>query len=102
MGKNKVGIKEIAAELEIDLNEYYSILQDATGSRLFSFDDIMEGDDSAIESAAGEPLQTFPTRVARFWICCEPTRRAPSASAGKRSLMRLLACTSLIVTAAPI
>jgi len=46
--------KEIAGELEIDLSEYYSILQDAAGSRLFSFDDIMEGDDSAIETAAGE------------------------------------------------
>ena len=46
--------KEIAAELEIDLNAYYAILQDASGSRLFSFDDIMEGDDSAIELAAGE------------------------------------------------
>ncbi|MCB1669833.1 MAG: RNA polymerase sigma factor FliA [Pseudomonadales bacterium] len=46
--------KEIAAELEITLNEYYTILQDATGSRLFSYDDIMEGDDSAIETAAGE------------------------------------------------
>lgn len=46
--------KEIARELDIDLNAYYSILQDASGSRLFSFDDIMEGDDSAIELAAGE------------------------------------------------
>lgn len=46
--------QEIAKELEIDLNAYYAILQDASGSRLFSFDDIMEGDDSAIELAAGE------------------------------------------------
>ncbi len=46
--------KEIARELDIDLNSYYAILQDASGSRLFSFDDIMEGDDSAIELAAGE------------------------------------------------
>ena len=46
--------KEIAKEMEIDLNAYYAILQDASGSRLFSFDDIMEGDDSAIELAAGE------------------------------------------------
>lgn len=45
---------EIARELEIDLNAYYAILQDASGSRLFSYDDIMEGDDSAIELAAGE------------------------------------------------
>ncbi len=46
--------QEIARVLEIDLNAYYAILQDASGSRLFSFDDIMEGDDSAIETAAGE------------------------------------------------
>jgi len=46
--------QQIASELEIDLNAYYAILQDASGSRLFSFDDIMEGDDSAIELAAGE------------------------------------------------
>ncbi|HAS49697.1 MAG TPA: RNA polymerase sigma factor FliA [Gammaproteobacteria bacterium] len=46
--------QDIATELEIDLNAYYAILQDASGSRLFSFDDIMEGDDSAIELAAGE------------------------------------------------
>ncbi|MEQ8314707.1 MAG: RNA polymerase sigma factor FliA [Gammaproteobacteria bacterium] len=46
--------KEIARELDIDLDAYYAILQDASGSRLFSFDDIMEGDDSAIELAAGE------------------------------------------------
>ncbi|MDP6652759.1 MAG: RNA polymerase sigma factor FliA [Gammaproteobacteria bacterium] len=48
------GDQEIARELEIDLNAYYAILQDASGSRLFSFDDIMECDDSAIELAAGE------------------------------------------------
>jgi len=45
---------DVAKELDIDLNAYYAILQDASGSRLFSFDDIMEGDDSAIELAAGE------------------------------------------------
>lgn len=46
--------QDIAKELEIDLDAYYAILQDATGSRLFSFDDLMESDDSAIELAAGE------------------------------------------------
>ena len=46
--------QDIADEMEIDLNAYYAILQDASGSRLFSYDDIMEGDDSAIELAAGE------------------------------------------------
>ncbi|MCY4265615.1 MAG: RNA polymerase sigma factor FliA [Gammaproteobacteria bacterium] len=46
--------QEIAQELNIDLDAYYGILQDTTGSRLFSFDDIMDGDDSAIEMAAGD------------------------------------------------
>lgn len=64
---------EIAREMEIDLNSYYAILQDASGSRLFSFDDIMEGDDSAIELAAGElpgpcdglQRDTFKSHLAR-------------------------------------
>jgi RNA polymerase sigma factor for flagellar operon FliA len=47
-------VQDIAKEMDIDLDAYYAILQDASGSRLFSFDDVMEGDDSAIESAAGE------------------------------------------------
>jgi RNA polymerase sigma factor FliA len=46
--------QDIARELEISLDDYYCILQDASGSRLFSFEDIMDGDDSAIEMAAGE------------------------------------------------
>lgn len=46
--------KDIADEMSIDLKAYYTILQDASGSRLFSFDDVMEGDDSAIELAVGE------------------------------------------------
>ncbi len=50
---------EIASELSIDLNAYYTILQDASGSRLFSFDDLLESDDSAIEGAAGESPGPF-------------------------------------------
>ena len=65
--------KDIAQEMNIDLNAYYAILQDASGSRLFSFDDIMEGDDSAIELAAGElpgpcdglQRDTFKSHLAR-------------------------------------
>ncbi len=46
---------EVAEELGIDLETYYTILQDASGSRLFSFDDLTEGgDDSALEAASGE------------------------------------------------
>lgn len=47
-------VQDIAEEMEIDLNAYFAILQDASGSRLFSFDDVMEGDDSAIEVAVGD------------------------------------------------
>ncbi|HBN16377.1 RNA polymerase sigma factor FliA [Pseudohongiella sp. SYSU M77423] len=46
---------EIAAEMGVDLDTYYTILQDASGSRLFSFDDLTQGgDDSSIEVASGE------------------------------------------------
>lgn len=43
---------EVASELGIDLETYYTILQDASGSRLFSFDDITSTDDSAIDRVA--------------------------------------------------
>jgi RNA polymerase sigma factor for flagellar operon FliA len=46
--------QDVAAELDMSLEEYHTILQDASGSRLFSFDDMLEGDDSVIEKVAGE------------------------------------------------
>jgi RNA polymerase sigma factor for flagellar operon FliA len=46
--------QDVAAELEMTLEDYHAILQDASGSRLFSFDDMLEGDDSMIEKVAGE------------------------------------------------
>lgn len=45
---------DVAAELDMPLEEYHAILQDASGSRLFSFDDMLEGDDSAMERVAGD------------------------------------------------
>ena len=45
---------DVAEELGISLEEYHNILQDASGSRLYSFDDLLDGDDSAIEKVAGE------------------------------------------------
>ncbi len=42
--------KEIAAELKIDLDAYYRILQDATGTRLFSFDEISESADPVLDT----------------------------------------------------
>jgi RNA polymerase sigma factor for flagellar operon FliA len=47
--------QDVADELGIDLESYYAILQDASGSRLFSFDDLTgDGDDSSLESHSGE------------------------------------------------
>lgn len=46
---------EVAEELGIDLETYYTILQDASGSRLFSFEDLGgSGDDSVLDRMAGE------------------------------------------------
>jgi len=46
---------EVAEELGIDLDTYYTILQDSSGSRLFSFDDLTGGgDDSIMESASAQ------------------------------------------------
>ncbi len=44
--------REVAQELGVDLDEYYRILADTRGSRLFSFDDLME--DGAPEPAYGQ------------------------------------------------
>ncbi len=53
---------EVAAELELSLDEYYGILGDTLGSRLFSFDDLLQegehgefGEDAA--SAHPEPFR---------------------------------------------
>lgn len=46
---------EVAKELGIDLEAYHHILQDSSGSRLFSFDDLTENaGDSALESVNEE------------------------------------------------
>ncbi len=51
---------EVAAELGLSLDDYYGILSDTQGSRLFSFEDLQStGGDSAFEysdSAAEEPF----------------------------------------------
>jgi len=60
--------QDVAAELGIPLEEYHAILQDSSGSRLFSFDDMLEGDDSLIEKVAGEvpnPLEGLQNEVFR-------------------------------------
>ncbi len=60
--------QDVAAELGISLEDYHAILQDSSGSRLFSFDDMLEGDDSLIEKVAGEvpnPLEGLQSDLFR-------------------------------------
>ena len=45
---------EVAAELQMSLEDYYSILGDTLGSRLFSFDDLLQGgDEGGLEQNEG-------------------------------------------------
>lgn len=48
--------QEVADEMGIDIESYYAILQDASGSRLFSFDDLTDSgsDESITETVSGE------------------------------------------------
>ncbi|MGM0592956.1 MAG: RNA polymerase sigma factor FliA [Pseudomonadota bacterium] len=47
---------EIASEMAIGLEEYYHMLQDVSGTRIFSFDEIGHEDESALEMMpSGEP-----------------------------------------------
>lgn len=46
---------EVAAELEMSLEDYYAILGDTAGSKLFSFDDLLESGAAADVHAEGEP-----------------------------------------------
>jgi len=48
--------QEVADEMGIDLESYYAILQDASGSRLFSFDDLTDtgADESIPDAVNGE------------------------------------------------
>ncbi|WP_411860486.1 RNA polymerase sigma factor FliA [Halioxenophilus sp. WMMB6] len=54
--------QEVAAQLEVSLEEYHSILQDSTSTRLFSYEEAVAEDDSRIDqdtsiSACQSPYQ---------------------------------------------
>jgi len=48
---------EVAAELKLSLDEYYGILGDTMGSRLFSFDDLMEDGEHGLEESGSHELE---------------------------------------------
>lgn len=70
--------QEIAAELEMSLEDYYAILNDTAGSKLFSFDDLLESgaradahgdeepfgglEDQRFRAALVEAIDTLPER----------------------------------------
>lgn len=48
--------QEVAAELQLSLEDYYGILSDTLGSRLFSFDELLdEGEHSGVQADQAEP-----------------------------------------------
>lgn len=51
---------EIAAELQMSLDEYYSILGDTLGSRLFSFDDLLQAGEQGEVSEEADGLHVGP------------------------------------------
>ncbi|ENA29519.1 MULTISPECIES: RNA polymerase sigma factor FliA [Pseudomonas] len=48
---------EVAAELGVSLEEYYGILNDTLGSRLFSFDDLMEEGEHGLEESGAHDFE---------------------------------------------
>jgi len=44
--------QQVADEMGVPLNEYYSYLQDSAGTRLFSYDEVTEEDDSSLKLAS--------------------------------------------------
>jgi RNA polymerase sigma factor for flagellar operon FliA len=51
--------QEVAAELGVPLDDYYSILQDSASSKLFSFDEITSGDDKPEEQLPSSTASPF-------------------------------------------
>lgn len=54
--------RDVAEELGIDLDAYFSILQDAVGGRLFSYDEVLKNDDAIAEAYANGPLDQLQQR----------------------------------------
>ena len=51
--------KEVAAALGVELGEYNKMLNDSSGARLFSFEDVTEADQPADASVAGRVAEGF-------------------------------------------
>ena len=45
---------EVAAELDIDISNYYTVLSDLRGCRLFSFEELFDSEESRMQARSGE------------------------------------------------
>lgn len=54
--------REIAEELGVELETYFNILKDAAGGRLFSFDEVLRGDDAVADINVSGPLDQLQQR----------------------------------------
>ncbi|WP_085760559.1 RNA polymerase sigma factor FliA [Oceanicoccus sagamiensis] len=60
--------QEVAAELDIPIEDYYHMLQDSASSKLFSYDELISGDDRPEEqlpSATANPLEGIESDAMR-------------------------------------
>ena len=62
---------DIAAELGVELDEYYRMLQDASASKLFSFEELISGEErpeEQIASSSASPLDSIQTDALRLQL----------------------------------
>jgi RNA polymerase sigma factor for flagellar operon FliA len=50
---------EVADELGVDMDQYHAMLKDSSSSKLFSYDEMVSGEDRADECVAGGELNPF-------------------------------------------
>ena len=57
---------EVAAEMDISMDEYFKILKDLRGCRLFSFEEMFDSDESRFLRRSHSNVPEFDLEVARF------------------------------------
>ena len=57
---------EIASEMKIDMNDYFSILKDLRGCRLFSFEELFDSEESRLQAKAPEKGPHIKTQDDQF------------------------------------
>ena len=70
---------EVAAELNVPRNEYFNMLKDLRGCRLFGFEDMFDGKESACNAAAIATIPMLICRMRSFARRCSMYRAAARA-----------------------